>query len=74
VDIIFRKILGWQRNATGCTLFLEVEIAGTIQGTCRLTLPADADLETVQRVLGDALADTRRGRTPDRRPEEKPQP
>jgi hypothetical protein len=74
MDIIFRKMLGWQRSVAGCTLFLEVEIGGTIQGTCRLILPADADIETVQRVLGDALADPRPRHPPPRRPEEEQPP
>jgi hypothetical protein len=68
MDISIKKILGWQRSAAGCTFFMEIEIGGTVQGTCRLILPTDAEVETMQKLLGDARADARRTRPGDEPP------
>lgn len=57
MELVVRQIVGWKRDARGCTVVLEVEVGGTIKETCRLVLPTDGDISALRRILADALSD-----------------
>jgi hypothetical protein len=56
MEFVVRHIVGWQRDAQGCTVVLEVEVGGTVRETCRLVLPTDGDISALRRILDDALS------------------
>jgi hypothetical protein len=55
MEVTATRILGWQRNAQGCTVVLDVDVGGTVRETLRLTLPADADVTALLNILTDAV-------------------
>jgi hypothetical protein len=50
------QILGWQRNEQGCTVVLGVDVGGTVREALRLTLPTNAEVAALAKVLSEALS------------------
>ncbi len=55
MEVAVTQILGWQRNEQGCTVVLGVDIGGTVRETLRLTLPTNAEVVALGKVLSEAL-------------------
>jgi hypothetical protein len=55
MEVTVTQICGWQRNAQGCTVVLDVNVGGTVRETLRLTLPTNAEVAALGKVLSEAL-------------------
>jgi hypothetical protein len=55
MEVTVTLILGWQPNTQGCTVVLGVDLGGTIRETLRLTLPTNAEVVALGKVLSEAL-------------------
>ncbi len=55
MEVTVTHILGWQRNAEGCTVVLDVDLGGTIRETLRLTLPTNAEVTALLNILTNAV-------------------
>lgn len=55
MEVTVTQIRGWQRNVQGCTVVLDVDVGGTVRETLRLTLPTNAEVTALGKVLSEAL-------------------